>query len=30
VQMNPHVQAAIAAIGEEAWTPIRYPLGDLG
>jgi hypothetical protein len=30
VQMNPHVQAAIAAIGEEAWTPIRYPPGDLG
>ena len=25
VQMNPHVQAAIAAIGEGAWTPIRYP-----
>ena len=25
VQMNPHVQAAIAAIGENAWTPIRYP-----
>jgi len=25
VQMNPHVQAAIAAIGEDAWTPIRYP-----
>jgi Transposase DDE domain group 1 len=25
VQMNPHVKAAIAAIGEDAWTPIRYP-----
>jgi Transposase DDE domain group 1 len=25
VQMNPHVAAAIAAIGEDAWTPIRYP-----
>jgi hypothetical protein len=25
VQMNPHVQAAIAAIGEDAWTPIKYP-----
>jgi hypothetical protein len=25
VQMNPHVQAAIAAIAEDAWTPIRYP-----
>ncbi len=25
VQMNPHVQAAIAAIGEDAWTAIRYP-----
>jgi hypothetical protein len=25
VQMNPHVRAAIAAIGEDAWTPIRYP-----
>jgi hypothetical protein len=25
VEMNPHVQAAIAAIGEDAWTPIRYP-----
>jgi hypothetical protein len=25
VQMNPHVQAAIAAIGEDAWKPIRYP-----
>jgi hypothetical protein len=24
VQMNPHVQAAIAAIGEDAWTPIQY------
>jgi len=24
-QMNPHVQAAIAAIGEDTWTPIRYP-----
>jgi hypothetical protein len=25
VQMNPHLRAAIAAIGEDAWTPIRYP-----
>ncbi len=25
VQMNPHVAAAIAGIGEDAWTPIRYP-----
>jgi Transposase DDE domain group 1 len=25
VPMNPHVAAAIAAIGEDAWTPIRYP-----
>jgi hypothetical protein len=25
VQMNPHVRAAIAAIGEDAWRPIRYP-----
>ena len=25
VQMNPHVQAAIAAIGEDAWTPVNYP-----
>jgi len=25
VQMNQHVQAAIAAIGEDAWTPIQYP-----
>jgi hypothetical protein len=25
VQMKPHVAAAIAAIGEDAWTPIRYP-----
>jgi hypothetical protein len=25
VQMNPHVQAAIAAISEDAWTPIQYP-----
>ena len=23
--MNPHVRAAIAAIGEDAWTPIQYP-----
>jgi hypothetical protein len=23
--MNPDVRAAIAAIGEDAWTPIRYP-----
>ena len=25
VQMNPHARAAIAAIGEDAWTPINYP-----
>ncbi len=25
VAMNPHVAAAIAAIPEDAWTPIRYP-----
>jgi hypothetical protein len=25
VQMNPHAAAAIAAIAEDAWTPIRYP-----
>jgi hypothetical protein len=25
VQMNPHVAAAIAAIGQDAWQPIRYP-----
>jgi hypothetical protein len=25
VQMNPHVQAAIASIPEDAWKPIRYP-----
>jgi hypothetical protein len=25
VQMNPHVAAAIAGIGEDAWTPIQYP-----
>ena len=25
VQMNEHVRAAIAAIPEDAWTPIRYP-----
>jgi hypothetical protein len=25
VQMNPHSRAAIAAIGEDAWTPINYP-----
>jgi hypothetical protein len=25
VQMNPHVQAAIATIGEDAWTPVKYP-----
>jgi hypothetical protein len=24
VQMNPHVRAAIAGVGEDAWTPIRY------
>jgi Transposase DDE domain group 1 len=25
VPMNSHVQAAIAAIGEDAWVPIKYP-----
>jgi hypothetical protein len=25
VQMNPHVQAAIAAVSETAWRPIKYP-----
>jgi hypothetical protein len=25
VQMNPHVAAAITAISEDAWQPIRYP-----
>ncbi|WUK17240.1 transposase [Kitasatospora sp. NBC_00374] len=25
VRMNPHIAAAISAIGEDAWTPIRYP-----
>jgi hypothetical protein len=25
VQMNPHAEAAIAAIPHHAWTPIRYP-----
>jgi len=25
VQMNPHVQTAIAAIAKDAWTPIQYP-----
>jgi Transposase DDE domain group 1 len=25
VAMNPHVRAAIAAIGQDAWTPVRYP-----
>jgi hypothetical protein len=25
VAMNPHVRAAIAAIPEDAWTPIQYP-----
>jgi hypothetical protein len=25
VPVNPHVTAAIAAIGEDAWQPIRYP-----
>ena len=23
--MYPHVRAAIAGIGEDAWSPIRYP-----
>ena len=30
VRMDPRVRAAIAAIGEDAWTPIRYPARDLG
>ena len=30
VQMNPHVAAAIAAIGEDAWTAHPLPAGDLG
>ncbi|MGH3169464.1 MAG: IS1380 family transposase, partial [Trebonia sp.] len=25
VAMNPHVKAAISAIPEDAWTPVRYP-----
>ncbi|KJK56889.1 IS1380 family transposase [Saccharothrix sp. ST-888] len=25
VRMNPHIAAAISAIAEDAWTPIRYP-----
>jgi Transposase DDE domain group 1 len=25
VQMNSHVRAAIAAIGEDGWTPVKYP-----
>jgi Transposase DDE domain group 1 len=25
VQMNPHVRTAIATIGEDAWTPVKYP-----
>ena len=25
VRMDPKVRAAIAGIGEDAWTPIRYP-----
>ena len=25
VAMNPHVRAAVAAIGEAAWVPIKYP-----
>jgi Transposase DDE domain group 1 len=25
VQMNPHVRAAIATLGEDAWTPVKYP-----
>jgi hypothetical protein len=25
VQMNPHAAAAVAAISEDAWTPIKYP-----
>jgi len=24
-RMDPKIRAAIAAIGEDAWTPIRYP-----
>ena len=30
VPMDPKVRAAIAAIPENAWTAIKYPLGDLG
>ena len=25
IPMNPKVRAAVAAIGEDAWTPVRYP-----
>lgn len=25
VRMNPHIAAAISTIGEDSWTPIRYP-----
>src|SRR5262245_39693463 len=30
VRLDPKVRAAIAAIGEDAWTPIRYPPRRLG
>jgi hypothetical protein len=30
VRMNASVKAAIAAIDEDAWTPIEYPQGRLG
>ena len=30
VPMNPSIRAAIAAIGEDAWTPITLPAGGLG
>jgi hypothetical protein len=29
-RMDPRVRAAITAIGENAWTPIRHPPGHLG
>jgi len=30
VRVGPKVRAAIAAIPDDAWTPIRYPPGYLG
>ena len=30
VRSNPSIRAAIAAISDDAWTPIRYPPRDLG